>query len=371
MTPTHMDVVLAEVGGAVLTGWEKAMIFFLGSLLVVEVTYRILRAFERRLGRSGRPMVVLSTVLTHSKPSVMALAVSIVGAETVRLAPASMRSGLSELARVAVILSITWIAVSAVKIFSELARRRFDTTVADNRNARRAVTQLGLVHRVLTVVVVVVGGLAALTSVPEVRTVGASLLASAGVLGIVAGIAGQSTLGNMIAGLQVAFSDVLRLDDVVVVDGAWGTVEEISLTYVVVTGWDERRLVLPVSYFVSNPFENWTRTGAEILGTIYFYVDFTVPVEEIRRELLRFVADHPLWDGRVAGLVVVDAAESAVQLRALVSSATSGDNWDLRCAVREHLVEHLRDHHPETLPRLRLKMGPAADDLAAGEKPER
>lgn len=366
MTASHLGTVLASAQGGGLAGWAEALVALVGSVLVVELAYRVLGAVDRRLRRHGRPVELLSLVLAHSKHAAWALAFSIAGAASVHLGPASARTGLSEWARVALILSITWVAVAASRILWALTRSRIDAADKDGRDARRAVTQLGLVHRVLNAVIVVIGGLAAVTSLPEVRTVGASLLASAGVLGIVAGIAGQSTLGNVIAGLQVAFSGALRLDDVVVVEGAWGTIEQITLTYVVVKIWDERRLVLPVSYFVSNAFENWTRTGSQLLGTIYFFVDFSVPVDEIRQELLRFVGEHPLWDRRAAGLVVTDATNSTVQLRALVSSANSSDNWDLRCAVREHLVEYLRDHYPDALPRLRLRMAPGPDGLATG-----
>lgn len=350
---------LLASAGITLPDWARATIILVGSVVVVEVGYRVLQLLVRRLGALGRPRRLLPRLLVRTKASVQALAFSIAGTQSVRLAPLSARAGLDDLARVAVILSITWIAVAATGVGGELATAHFDLEADDNRGARRAVTQLGLVRRVVIVVIVVIGGLTALTSLPEVRTVGASLLASAGVLGVVAGIAGQSTLGNVIAGLQVAFSDALRLDDVVVAQGEWGRIEQITLTYVVVKVWDERRLVLPVSYFVTTPFENWTRNDAKILGTVYLYVDYLVPVDELRQELLRFVDRHPQWDHRAVSLVVVDTTESAVQLRAVVSAASSGDSWDLRCAVREHLIEYLRDRHPQSLPRVRLGMSPA------------
>ena len=367
MTPLRQLALFAASGGQALNGWERAAIALVGAPVVVGVVYRILRVATRRLRDDRGRAVFLPPVLTHTKRAVQAFAVSIAGIESVRLAPASARAGLAELARVAVIVSITWIAAAVAGVAAELTKRRFDTTVADNRDAWRALTQLQVVRRVVIVVVVVIGGLAALTSLPEVRTVGASLLASAGVLGIVAGIAGQSTLGNVIAGLQLAFSDALRLDDVVVVQGQWGRIEQITLTYVVVKTWDERRLVLPVSYFVATPFENWTRTDTQLLGTVYLYVDYTVPVDEVRTELLRFVATHPLWDGRSTTLQVVDTTEATIQLRIVVSAATSGDAWDLRCAVRVHLVEYVRDRHPGALPRLRLTVPPAAMESRPGD----
>lgn len=332
----------------------------LGSLVVVELGGQILHLLFRRRPESRWP-----SLYRRAKPAVRALAVSIAGFETVRLAPFGWRSGLADLARVAVIASVAWIAIRATPLLEDLAARRFDVAVADNRRARRARTQLRVVRRVVTAVIVVVGVLAMVTSIPEARTLGASLFASAGVIGVVAGIAGQSTLGNVIAGIQVAFSDRLRIDDLVVVDGEFGTVEEITLTYVVVQLWDQRRLVLPVSYFVTTAFENWTRTQAQLVGSVYLYVDYTVPVEELRRELEAAVRAHPLWDRRVATLQVVDTTERTLQLRVLASAASASNSWNLRCDLREHLVGYLRDHYPSALPRARIELDSIPDSHGA------
>lgn len=360
-----MEPLLAMIA---LNKGERAALVLVGAFVVIELLYRVLGAVaRRRTPESARRLPGL--ILRHTKYAAEGLAVSIAGLGVVRLASPSMRPDFSELDHVALILSITAIAVGSTTIASALLVRRWDTTIADNRVARRAVTQLGLVRRVLGVVIVTIGVLAAVTSLPEVRTIGASLLASAGVLGIVAGIAGQSTLGNVIAGLQVTFSDALRLDDVVVVQGEWGRIEQISLTYVVVMIWDERRLVLPVSYFVTTPFENWTRTSAQILGSVHIYLDYTVPIDELRAEIKRFLETQLLWDRRVFTLQVVEVTEMTMQIRVLVSAATSGASWDLRCAVREHVITYVRDHHPDALPRLRLHDSPpCADTLDDDER---
>jgi small-conductance mechanosensitive channel len=340
------------IGTAVpFAGGVAAAAAIVGSLLLVEVVEQVVRFACRRHPESRWP-----SLYRAAKPAVRALAVSIAGFESVRLVPHGWRDGLDDLARVAVIASAAWIAIRATPLLEDMAARHFDVAVADNRRARRARTQLRVVRRVVTAIIVVVAALAMVTSIPEVRTLGASLLASATVVGIIAGIAGQSTLGNVIAGLQVAFSDRLRIDDVVVVQGYWGTVEEITLTYVVVQVWDQRRLVVPVSYFVTTSFESWTRTQSQLLGYVYLYVDYTVPVEEVRNEFLDAVQAHPLWDRRVANLQVVDATEHTVQLRALASAASASDTWNLRCDLREHLVRYLRDHYPSALPRARVEM---------------
>lgn len=345
---------------AALTDWELALVVLGGSLVAVAVAYRLLALVFRR---AQAPQAV--RLLERSKQGARALAVSIAGTQLVSLAPAHLQAGLAELARLAVIVAASWVAIGISGLLADLAERRFDVGASDNLRARRAVTQLKIVRRMVVVGIVIIALLVAVTSVPQARDVGASLLGAVGVIGIVFGIAGQSTLGNLVAGLQVAFSDSLRIDDVVVVEGEWGTIEEITLTFVVVKVWDLRRLVVPVSYFVNNSFENWTRHSAQILGSVMLYVDYAVPVDAIRSEFARFVAGQPLWDRNVAVLQMVETDQMTVQLRMLVSAPTAGSLWDLRCAVREHMVCFVRDRFPGSLPRARLEladgMDPASD----------
>jgi small-conductance mechanosensitive channel len=175
------------------------------------------------------------------------------------------------------------------------------------------------------------------------------------VAGVVLGFAAQKSLGTLLAGIQIAFSQPIRLDDVVIVDGQWGRVEEITLTYVVVKIWDERRLIVPITYFIDNAFQNWTRSSAQILGTVYVYADYRLPVDELRAELKRILDDNPLFDGRAWGLQVTNANESTIELRALMSAEDASKSWDLRCAVREALIRYLQMKHPDSLPRIRLE----------------
>jgi small-conductance mechanosensitive channel len=195
-----------------------------------------------------------------------------------------------------------------------------------------------------------------LMTFPQIRQLGASLLASAGVAGIVLGLAARPTISNFIAGLQIALTQAIRLDDVVIVQGEWGRIEEITTTYVVVRIWDQRRLIVPFSQFIDQPFQNWTRTGAEILGTVFIYADYTVPVQAVREKLEGIVKGCPNWDGRVVGLQVTDARERTVELRALVSAADSSKAWDLRCEVREQLIRYLQESYPESLSRTRVEL---------------
>lgn len=224
---------------------------------------------------------------------------------------------------------------------------------------RRMRTQLKLVRRLVNALIAVIALGIVLFSFPEVRAVGTSVLASAGILSLVAGLAAQSTLGNLVAGIQLVFSDAIRVDDVVVVEGEFGTIGEITLSYVVVYIWDERRLILPCTYFTSQPFESWTRKSAEILGTVYLDVDWRVPMTELRSKFLEFVAASELWDQRKAGMIVTDATGGCVTVRCTVSAKDSDDVWTLRCQVREELVAWIQKNHPEALPVTRVQV-PAA-----------
>lgn len=327
------------------------------------VTEIIHRTASRSLARS--PHAHFLRLISRSKNALRAFVLAVAFAEIVRLLPQDLRPDLGVVGEFAVIFAVAWMAIVATGVVVEVVAARFDTSVADNRRARSVQTQLRVMRRVTIVAIVIIAVLAALTSTSMGRGVAASVLASAGVIGLVAGIAGQSTIGNLIAGVQVAFSDGLRIDDVVVVDGDWGTIEEITLTFVVVKIWDERRLVLPVSFFVQNAFENWTRHDARILGTVMLYADYTVSVDDVRAEFLAFVGAHKLWDHRAAALQVVDMTEHTMVLRAVVSASSASESWDLRCDVREHLVAFLA-RASRRLPTTRLELGgPIPDGLAA------
>jgi small-conductance mechanosensitive channel len=262
------------------------------------------------------------------------------------------------------IAALAWLAGSVTYVAEDAALRRYPLDVPDNRRARKVRTQVTVIRRIAISVLAFVAVGAALMTFPAARTVGASVLASAGIAGVVAGLAAQSTLSNLFAGLQLAFSDWLRLDDVVVVEGEWGRIEDITLSYVVVHLWDDRRLVLPTSYFTAQPFQSWTRTQAALLGTIEMDVDWSVPVEAMREELHRILETTPLWDGRVSVLQVTDAVGGFVRVRALVSAADAPTDWDLRCLVRERLVAWLQQVEPGSLPRARI-------DLSTQRRPDR
>ncbi|MFI8966011.1 mechanosensitive ion channel family protein [Streptomyces sp. NPDC053493] len=254
-----------------------------------------------------------------------------------------------------------WLAVRVAAAVVESSYTRYAGRSRDVARVRRVRTQVSLIMRVVTVAVGVLAGAVALLTFPSFRAVGTSLLASAGIIGIVAGVAAQSTLGNLFAGFQIAFGDMVRIGDTVVVDGEWGLVEEVTLTFLTVRTWDERRVTLPVSYFTSRPFENWSRGGAELTGSVFVYCDHSVPVAQMRARLREFLDSCPTWDGRAWDLAVTDTSPSCVVVRAIVTAKDADDLWTTRCAVREDLVAWLAREHPGALPRL---------VTAPGEEPE-
>ncbi len=276
-----------------------------------------------------------------------------------------------DILEIAFVCAAAWLALRAVGAGEQLALTRFRIDVSDNLRARRVHTQVKLIRRIISAAVLVLALGAIMLTLEPVRRIGTTLLASAGVLGIIVGFAAQRSIGMVLAGLQVAIAQPIRLDDVVIVEGEWGRIEEITLTYVVVRIWDLRRLVLPVSYFIEQPFQNWTRVSAELLGTVFLYTDYTVPVDELRAELRSILERCPNWDGKVAGLQVTNSDARTLELRALMSAADAPTLWDLRCEVREQLVAYLQQNHPEALPRTRaeLRSGqePQADTISGSE----
>ncbi|SBT38039.1 mechanosensitive ion channel family protein [Micromonospora auratinigra] len=331
------------------------------ALLVVEVVHRLMRRF-------GRRSLLMTELTDHShRPFQMAgtaLAVQLaVRFSTLYAVGSPWRQALLHVLVLAVIAATAWLVASLLVVLEDTALARFRVDVPNNRHARRVRTQVVLLRRLTIAVIVVLTLGVMLMTFPAVRGIGAGVLTSAGVVGVVAALAAQSLLGNVFAGLQLAFSDAVRLDDVVVVEGEWGRIEELTLSYVVVQIWDDRRLILPTSYFTSTPFQNWTRTEAAVLGTAEFDVDWAVPVQAMREELRRLCESTELWDGRVCVLQVTDATGGTVKVRALVSAADAGSLWDLRCLVREHLVAWIRDQLPTALPRVRAEVGDAAGPL--------
>ncbi|MFH0856083.1 MAG: mechanosensitive ion channel domain-containing protein [Candidatus Omnitrophota bacterium] len=263
---------------------------------------------------------------------------------------------ISHFVNISLIALFGWVSVKIIRIVRDVILSRYDIESRDNMRARGMHTQLRVITNIINVAIVLLTFSFILMTFPEVRHIGVSILASAGIIGIVIGFAAQRTLGNLIAGIQIAIAQPIRLDDVVIVENEWGWVEEITLTYAVVRIWDLRRLIVPISYFLEKPFQNWTRVSADLLGTVYIYVDYSIPLKDVRGELARILDSSPLWDKKVGLLQVTNMTEKSVELRALVSAANSSTLWDLRCETREKLLEFLQERFPGSLPRIRVEM---------------
>jgi small-conductance mechanosensitive channel len=251
---------------------------------------------------------------------------------------------------------VSWLLIRLTYVLESYILIRFDVGVADNLRARKIHTQFRVLKRIVFAIVIILAFGSCLMTFDKVKQLGTTILASAGIIGIVVGMAAQKTISTFIAGIQIAITQPIRVDDVVIVENEWGRIEEITLTYVVVRIWDLRRLVVPITYFIDKPFQNWTRKTADILGTVFIYVDYTVPVEAIRTELQRLLKESKLWDGKVCGLVVTNATERTVELRALMSAVDASTAWDLRCHVREKMIEFVQKNYPEALPKLRAEL---------------
>lgn len=274
------------------------------------------------------------------------------------LAPIDARvaGGLSRAMHVAFIALLGWIAMVAVQIFTQVYLKRFRIDTEDNLLARKHVTQIGILKRAADVLIFIITLGFMLMSFEEVRQYGVSLFASAGVAGIAVGLAARPLLSNLIAGVQIAMAQPIRIDDAVLVEGEWGTIEEITTTYVIIKLWDWRRMVVPLSYFIEKPFQNWTRETSALIGSVMLYLDYTAPIEKMRAKLNQIARESPLCDGRVIVLQVSEAKEHTIEVRALVSARSAPAAWDLRCEVREKLIDFLRTEYPDALPRTRQQI---------------
>jgi small-conductance mechanosensitive channel len=336
-----------------------------GALLVHAVVYgslhRIRRTAPERLPLRGH------LVLQTERPARWALALVALRLVLPQLPPEAGEATAPHLTTalsIGLVIAVAWLVTRSVKAVRMSLGDRLDLQKADNLSERQILTQVGLLQRLVNVVVIVVAVAAILLHFESVRRIGAGLLASAGVAGIVLGFAAQRVLGNLFAGIQIAITQPIRVDDVVVVEGEWARVEEITLTYVVVRIWDLRRLVLPISYFIETPFQNWTRTGAQVIGTVYVRTDYTVPVEDVRAAVGQIVEASEHFDGETWRLHVTDLGERGVEMRALMTASNADHAWELRCEVREELLAWLREHHPEALPRTRVVFPDAESDPA-------
>lgn len=338
LPPNAWNFLLA--GTAILSGvivnWLLALILNYHSRH--QLGFTLFRSFIRRLAKPVRvflPLFILDMVLPLMKLS------------------SRYYSIFNKTTGVLLILTFAFILVAIVKVCEDYVVHTYDLKKENNLKERKIRTQLQFVRKFVVFLIVILTMCAILLSFDNLRRLGAGLLTGVGVGGVIVGFAAQRSLGNFLAGLQIAFTQPIRIDDVLVVEGEWGRVEEITLTYVVLNIWDERRLILPINYFIEKPFQNWTRSSSDILGTVFIYLDYTAPVEEIRKEFTRLILTTDLWDNRVHLLQVTNALENTIELRALMSASSSSRAFDLRCFIRENLVAFIQKNYPESLPKTR------------------
>lgn len=331
-------------------------------VLAIAVHWLIFRVVHHVVSRSGPVRPILKGIRGPTRLAAILLALVIV------LPAADFDPAIADVLRrfmsIGTAILLGWSAIVAIDALADWVVRSHRLDVDDNLSARRVHTQARILERIAIVIVVLLTAGSVLFAFPSVQAYGVSLFASAGVAGLVLGFAARPVLSNVIAGIQIALTQPIRIDDVVIVEGEWGWVEEITTTYVVVRIWDQRRLVVPLSHFIEKPFENWTRETAQIIGSVTWHLDYRAPIDEMRRKLDEFLAESALWDGKIANLQVTDSGPSTITVRALMSAGTSPKAWDLRCDMREKMIAWLRAEHPEALPRTRAILSDGQQDGA-------
>ena len=347
--------------------WAESLVVLSGGLALGFVALLVLGLVFRLGLRRSNPMIAealktrCASVFGWFLPLLgVYLAVPVAGV-------AAEQAWLRPLLVSALIFGIGLLLTRLVRVLEDILRHRVQMDVADNLRARSIHTQFRILRQVVTLIIWILTGSAILLQFDGFQQFGRGLLASAGIASLVIGFAAQRTLGNLIAGFQIAITQPIRLDDVVVVENEWGRIEEITLTYVIVKIWDERRLVLPISYFLENPFTNWTRSTSDILGTVFLHVDYSVPLDALREKLNELVKEHEDWDGRVAEIVALESRPTTLEIRALISARDSGAAWRLRCHVREGLVTFLQQNYPTALPRFRAEVRNEVSAATPGE----
>ncbi|MGB3776151.1 MAG: mechanosensitive ion channel domain-containing protein, partial [Leeuwenhoekiella sp.] len=265
-------------------------------------------------------------------------------------------ASLNQISTVLMIISFIWLAIVAVKVIKVRVLKNYDLSTDDNFKARKIYTQFNILERVIIFVLILLGIGIVLMSFDSIRAMGVTMLSTAGIAGIIIGFAAQKALGTLMAGIQIAFTQPIRIDDVVIVENEWGRIEEITLTYVVVNIWDKRRLVVPTTYFIEQPFQNWTRNSSDLLGTVFIYTDYSLPFDVLRKELTRLLEQSPLWDKKVNVMQVTDSTANSVEIRALMSAKDSPTAFDLRVYIRERLITFIQENYPQSFSKTRLEM---------------
>ena len=336
--------------------WIIFLVVIAGSLLI----YYLLSRFMVRLGKRSSSQTLGRAWRKFKNPGlVLILLLDFVFLKELFNLGEQASKSVNHIITLLIIFCVTWLLIKTINLTREIILRQYDMDEKDNLKARKVYTQFRVLERIIIFLLILIATALALMTFDGIKRIGISLFASAGVAGIIIGFAAQKLLGSILAGFQIALTQPIRIEDVVIVENEWGWIEEITLTYVVVRIWDKRRLIVPTTYFIEKPFQNWTRVSADILGTVFIYTDYQVPVEEIRKEFTRILESSDLWDGKVNVVQVTNATEKTVEIRALMSTADSPAGWDLRVLVREKLISFLQENYPGSLPKMRVEMTPS------------
>ena len=355
-----------------LSGWQialQAALILCGAILVAIIAHYLLYSALRWILRR-RPGFLGDVLLRYSSGPVLAvfiLLAATIAREHIQLygwGPALFQQVLA----IGYISAFTWLTIALVEIVHAFLIRRLPADLQDDVRARRIRTQVYLLRQIIIWLIVFIGFAAILMTFPSIRNVGAGLFASAGVAGLVLGIAARPTLGNLIAGIQIALTEPIRIDDSVVVEGQYGRVVEVNTTYVVIRLWDLRHMIVPISHFIEKSFENWTRYSSEMIGAVHLQMDYTVPIEQLREQYKTVLESSPLWDGKTMTVQVTDSVNSTLEIRFLMSAANSTSAFDLRCYVREKMLDYLQREHPDALPKIRSEVALKSEAPAAPEK---
>ncbi|WP_425235287.1 mechanosensitive ion channel family protein [Ulvibacterium sp.] len=334
----------------------ESILFLAGGCILLLVVYVLIVRILKRYGKNPKYLIPTDTVKKVSLPLFLILFSLLLRMQSLRqlLGFEEYTYWFKKASALLFIFAFTWLLIKVLRVIKYLILNKYDVAASDNYKARKVYTQFNILERIIIFIVVILAIGIALMSFEGIREIGVSIFASAGVAGIIIGFSAQKMIGTILAGIQIAITQPIKIDDVVIVEGEWGRIEEITLTYVVIKIWDKRRLVVPTTYFIERPFQNWTKTSADILGTVYLYLDYRVSFEAIRKELTRILENSDLWDGEVNNIQVTDSKAEYVEVRALMSAKDSGTAWELRVWVREKLISFLQQNYPESLAHNRI-----------------
>lgn len=336
----------------------SALLYLAGGIIIVLILQFVTVQILRKFGKNPNYLIDKDSIKRISRP-ILILFIGVL----IRIKLLHDTLGISEfsytlrkISTILFIIAITWLLISILKIVKRKVISNYDVTASNNLRARKVYTQFNILERIIIFIIIILAIGIGLMSFESIREIGVSIFASAGVAGIILGLSAQKMIGSILAGIQIAISQPIKIDDVVVVEGEWGKIEDITLTYVVVNIWDKRRLILPTTYFIEKPFQNWTKTSSDILGTVFLYTDYNVPFDEIRKELTRVLEGSDLWDGDVNNLQVTNSQPNSVEIRALMSAKDSSTAWDLRVHVREKLITFLQEKYPNSIAYTRVNI---------------